>query len=229
MFRWAMKSDCDHSMHHKIICNDTAISQQAMAMISQVTGRSQGAFLWFAQSNHKATMPLVAQSNHEDKNAGQSNNKCHKLSPAMVLAVVLQFDKNQTISLFKLSDFKARLILPIIFIFPNWKNDRKFMKFNYSKGKFPQGFGMLPCTPLTAVSNTMWALMGAWPHLRGSTAPTTPPQANTFMPFCPWHRPCLNHWSSSTRTKTSTISWVELEACFTQLWKDWEVKRIFTY
>ena len=48
--------------------------------------------------------------------------------------------------------------------FPELEKWQKLMKINWTKGKLPQSFGMLPWTPLTAVSKTMPALLWAPPR-----------------------------------------------------------------
>jgi hypothetical protein len=107
------------------------------------------------------------------------------------------------------SDWNKRVQnVPITLIFPSWKHDKKMMKINCKNSKIPQSFGTLPRTPLAAVSETTRAL----PICRGSSAPTTPPQVNTFVPFWPmawWKFPLTEYHRQKEQTiDTLPSGWV---------------------
>jgi hypothetical protein len=96
--------------------------------------------------------------------------------------------------------------------FPELETWQKMMKINCKNSKIPQSFGTLP------------PLAGAHPPLQ---------PRHRLTPLClfgPWRGenfPWLN--TIVKRNKQLTLSRVdELFTCFTQLWVDWEVKRVFS-
>ena len=119
--------------------------------------------------------------------------------------------------------------VPTMLIFLSWKIDKKWWKSIVKIATSLRASGHCPESR---------SLPSAKPHelfreldltCRGSPAPTTLPQVDTFVPFDPWRGenfPWLN--TNVKRNKQLTLSRVdELFTCFTQLWVDWEVKRVF--
>ena len=180
--------------------NDAALSWQ---MILWVT------LLLLAQSYHNATLPWVACSNHEDKNASHCDSNCHKLCPAMSLADVLEFDKEPTINLFYFHESKVDPANHVHF--PELEKDRKLMKINCTEGKFPQSFRILPQTPLTAISETTCEFFVSSTLLVGAHPPLQPcHKLKLLCLFWPMAQTSLLIDVHCQQEQTITISWVQL-------------------
>ena len=119
--------------------------------------------------------------------------------------------------------------VPIIRIFLSWKHDNKWWKSIAKVAKSLRASGRCPEPRSLPSARPRELFRELDPTCRGSSAPTTPPQVNTFVPFGPWRGENFP-WLSTIvkRNKQLTLSRVdELFTCFTQLWVDWEVKRVF--
>ena len=111
------------------------------------------------------------------------------------------------------SDWNKRVQnVPIILIFPSWKHDKKWWKSIAKIAKSLRASGRCPEPRSLPSARPRKLFRELDPNCRGSSAPTTPPQVNTFVPFWPmawWKIPLTEYHRQKEQTiDTLPSGWV---------------------
>ncbi len=118
--------------------------------------------------------------------------------------------------------------VPIMLIFPSWKHDKNWWKSITKIAKSLRALGRCPEPHSLPSARPRNLLQELDPTCRGSSAPTTPPQVNTLVPFWPMAQkfPLTDdHRQKEQTIDTLPSGWVV--SLLNSIQMDWKVKQVF--